>query len=85
MKRLPGKIKDKYKILGVIGEGTDDCSSILKHSIVRFLGAYGIVLKARRRVSLNCQEIEKNFALTIEDSDTLVAIKHFKQTPGLSC
>ncbi|CAF0973810.1 unnamed protein product [Rotaria sp. Silwood1] len=48
MKYVPRKIKDKYEILGLIGEG-----------------AYGVVLKARKK-----------------DSNTLVAIKYFKQAPG---
>ncbi|CAF2405095.1 unnamed protein product [Rotaria sp. Silwood2] len=48
MKYIPRKIKDKYEILGVIGEG-----------------AYGVVLKARKK-----------------DSNTVVAIKYFKQAPG---
>ncbi|CAF3899012.1 unnamed protein product [Rotaria sordida] len=48
MKYIPRKIKDKYEILGLIGEGV-----------------YGIVLKARNK-----------------DSNTLVAIKYFKQAPG---
>ncbi|UJR21161.1 hypothetical protein I4U23_024260 [Adineta vaga] len=48
MKHIPRKVKDKYEILGVIGEG-----------------AYGVVLKAQAK-----------------ESDQVVAIKYFKQTPG---
>ncbi|CAF0816295.1 unnamed protein product [Rotaria sp. Silwood1] len=48
MKHIPSNVKEKYEILGVIGEGS-----------------YGVVLKARKK-----------------DTNTTVAIKHFKQSPG---
>ncbi|CAF1162400.1 unnamed protein product [Adineta ricciae] len=51
MKHIPANVKNKYEILGKIGEGS-----------------YGVVLKARKK-----------------DTNTIVAIKHFKQAPAGNC
>ena len=49
MKNVPSGIKDKYEILGIIGEGKN---FLVSFSIFHLFttGSYGVVLKARKRV-----------------------------------
>lgn len=49
MKHVPGAVKDKYEILGVIGEGIEFINSNHFNSHLK-TGSYGVVLKARKKV-----------------------------------
>jgi hypothetical protein len=50
MKHIPGKVKDKYEILGIIGEGRVFLFEVLVSLFYIVKGAYGVVLKARKKV-----------------------------------
>lgn len=49
MKHIPSAVKEKYDILGVIGEGRMISSASLI-DLLCVIGAYGVVLKARKKV-----------------------------------
>jgi len=52
MKHVPGTVKDKYEILGVIGEGRKIFLFSIYHNFIYNLkkGSYGVVVKARKKV-----------------------------------
>jgi hypothetical protein len=49
MKHIPSAVKDKYDILGVIGEGRE-IFLICNYYASFKIGSYGVVLKARKKV-----------------------------------
>ena len=52
MKNVPSNVKDKYEILGIIGEGIEFYLFFCILLIILIKGAYGVVLKARKKVDI---------------------------------
>jgi hypothetical protein len=49
MKHIPSAVKEKYDILGVIGEGRIFTIIFINYTSLE-TGSYGVVLKARKKV-----------------------------------